>query len=262
VDRRPNILLITTDEERFSLPRPDGFSLPARERLAARGVSFAGYYAASAMCSSSRSVIYTGQHLPITQIYDNDNMPYVRPLDPQLGTLGTMLRQEGYFCTYKGKWHLSNAYQDPAHPVSTTDTLEPYGFSEWNDWGDIDGGAWAGLKVDPVIAGQAAHWLRNRAPSVATDTPWFMAVNFVNPHDIMSFDYGGRAAVQAPPGLAHAVVVKLPPRSPPTNSNGMSNSLTTSTTTGSAPRPRFANTRPCSTLPSGLSPTMSIGGLG
>ena len=29
----PNILLITTDEERFALPRPDGFRLAARDRL-------------------------------------------------------------------------------------------------------------------------------------------------------------------------------------------------------------------------------------
>ena len=37
-----------------------------------------------------------------------------------------------------------------------------------------------------------------------------MTVNFVNPHDIMSFDYGGRSPVQLPPNLAHAVVVKPP----------------------------------------------------
>jgi hypothetical protein len=30
---RPNILLITSDEERYTLPQPDGFVLPARERL-------------------------------------------------------------------------------------------------------------------------------------------------------------------------------------------------------------------------------------
>ncbi|MEU9851909.1 sulfatase-like hydrolase/transferase [Streptomyces sp. NPDC047974] len=96
----------------------------------------------------------------------------------------------------------------PENPGPTTDALEPYGFSEFNDWGDIDGGAWAGLKIDPVIAGQAVKWLRNRAPVVSEDKPWFMAVNFVNPHDIMSFDYGGRPQVQLPPGLAHAVVAK------------------------------------------------------
>jgi arylsulfatase len=210
VTQRPNILLITTDEERFALPRPGGLSLPAHQRLAEMGTTFTHYYAASTMCSSSRSVIYTGQHLPRTGVYDNDNMPYVRPLDPSLGTLGTMLRSLGYATTYQGKWHLSNFYIEPGAGTSTTDWLEPYGFSEWNDWGDIDGGAWAGLQVDPIIAGQAAGWLRNRAPSLGDDQPWFMAVNFVNPHDIMSFDYGSRSDVQLPPALSHAVAVRPP----------------------------------------------------
>ena len=208
--RRPNILLIVTDEERYALPRPDGFSLPARERLQARGVTFDNYYVASAQCSSARSVIYTGRHMPVTEIYDNDNMPYIRPLDPALGTLGTMLRSAGYYTTYQGKWHLSRAYKDPSDPRSTADDLEPYGFSEFNSWGDLDGGAWAGLRIDPVIAGQAVGWLRNRAPVVAADQPWFMAVNFVNPHDIMSFDYGGRRLVAPPPNLAEAMLVKPP----------------------------------------------------
>ena len=208
--QQPNILLITTDEERFNLPGAPGYFLPGRERIRQRGVEFANYYTASAQCSSARSVIYTGRHVPITRIYDNDNFPYIEPLDPALGTLGTMLGRAGYYCTYKGKWHLSNAYVDPANPASTVDALEPYGFHEWNDWGDIDGGAWAGLRVDPVIAGQAASWLRTRAAAVSADQPWFMTVNFVNPHDIMSFDYGGRSSVQLPPNLAHATVVKPP----------------------------------------------------
>ena len=33
--RPPNILMITTDEERFRIPSPQGYTLPARERLAA-----------------------------------------------------------------------------------------------------------------------------------------------------------------------------------------------------------------------------------
>jgi arylsulfatase len=202
--------LITTDEERFRIPRPKGFSLPARNRVAESGITFERFYAASTQCSSARSVMYTGQHVPITQIYDNDTMPYVRSLDPGLGTLGTMLRSQGYYCTYQGKWHLSNAYVDPTKPVSTVDALEPYGFSEFNDWGDIDGGAWAGLRVDPVVAGQAIKWLRDRATVVGAERPWFMAVNFVNPHDIMSFDYGSGSSLDLPLGLAHAVKVKRP----------------------------------------------------
>ncbi len=207
MDGRPNILLLVSDEERVRLPRPDGYHLPAHERLAAQGTSFSNYYAAAAMCSSSRSVIYTGRHMPVTEIHDNDNMPYVDPLDPALGTIGTMLRSSGYYTTYQGKWHLSKLYKEPGDP-STVDALEPYGFSEWNDWGDIDGGAWAGLQVDPVIAGQAVKWLRERASSVAAEQPWFMAVNFVNPHDIMSFDFGGSSSVELPPNLARAAMTK------------------------------------------------------
>ncbi|HET7801898.1 MAG TPA: sulfatase-like hydrolase/transferase [Humibacillus xanthopallidus] len=211
---RPNVLLITTDEQRWSLPTPAGFHLPARDWLAERGTTFDRYYVASAMCSSSRSVMYTGRHVPITQIYDNDNMPYIRPLDPSLGTLGTMMRAAGYYTSYQGKWHLSNAYLSPTKQTSTVDELEPYGFSEFNDWGDIDGGAWAGLKIDPVIAGQAVKWLRDRAPVVGQDQPWFMAVNFVNPHDVMSYDYGSRRSIAPPPNLADAVTVRPPADTP------------------------------------------------
>jgi hypothetical protein len=148
--------------------------------------------------------------MPLTEIYDNDNMPYIRPLDPALCTLGSMLRTAGYYCAYQGKWHLSRAYKDPNDPRPTTDALEPYGFSEFNDWGDLDGGAWAGLKIDPVSAGQAVKWAAQPAPVVAQEQPWFLTVNVVNPHDVMSYDYGGRRLVAPPPNLAKAMVVRPP----------------------------------------------------
>ncbi len=166
------------------------------------------------MCSSSRSVIYTGQHVPMTEIFDNHNMPYIRPLDPTLGTLGTMLGSPGYYCTYQGKWHLSKAYADPSRPRSTTRDLEPFGFHEWNDRGDIDGGAWAGLRVDPLIAGRPWAGCATAPPRWPRSKPWLMAVNFVNTHDIMSFDFGGKSPVHLPEALAHAVVTKPPANVP------------------------------------------------
>jgi arylsulfatase len=117
---RPNILLITTDEERFKLPSPPGYFLPARERVAENGVRFTNYYTASAQCSSARSVIYTGRHVPVTRIYDNDNFPYIDPLDAGLGTLGTMLGEAGYYCTYKGKWQTPPIVPPPPMPWSPT----------------------------------------------------------------------------------------------------------------------------------------------
>ena len=41
-----------------------------------------------------------------------------------------------------------------------------------------------------------------------------MTVNFVNPHDMMSFDYGSPSAVDLPLGLAHAVT-RMPPADVP-----------------------------------------------
>ncbi len=158
--------------------------------------------------------MYTGQHVTATKIYDNDNMPYIRPLDPQMAALGTMMQAAGYYTACQGKWHLSNAYRTPENPDPTANALQPCGFTEFNDWGDIDGGAWAGLKVDPVIAGQAVRWLREKAPVVARDQPWFMTVNFVNPHDIMSYDYGTTRSITPPPNLAEAVKVKPPAETP------------------------------------------------
>ena len=57
----------------------------------------------------------------------------------------------------------------------------------------------------------AGSWLRGKGRELsALGKPWFMAVNFVNPHDIMSYDYGGRGVVKPPPNLAEALVVKPP----------------------------------------------------
>ena len=74
-------------------------------------------------------------------------MPYVRPLDPALGTLGHDAAGRGLLLRpTRASGTSRTPTSTPADPASTDDALEPYGFSEWNDWGDIDGGAWAGLQ--------------------------------------------------------------------------------------------------------------------
>jgi arylsulfatase len=212
--RGPNILLIVTDEERAKMPRPDGYSLPGRQRIAEAGTTFDSFRITTGMCSPSRSVIYAGQHTVKTGVTDNDNFPFIDGLKPDMATLGTMMRAAGYYTAYKGKFHLQGGdlYLDPSQmfSASTEDALEPFGFSDFNTWGDIDGGAWAGLTVDPMIAGDAAGWLHHRAPLVIGDQPWFLAVNFVNPHDIMSFDYGGVPEAELPDFLARGFITRPP----------------------------------------------------
>jgi len=44
------------------------------------------------------------------------------------------------------------------------------------------------VHFDPIIAQNAAHWLRaNAGPSATSSVPWFLTVALVNPHDVMWF---------------------------------------------------------------------------
>ena len=49
--------------------------------------------------------------------------------------------------------------------------------------GTAVGWAGTGVHFDPIIAGNAAHWLRANAATL--DQPWFLTVALVNPHDVM-----------------------------------------------------------------------------
>ena len=181
-----NILFIVTDQEYAHQPLPDGFRLPNREWLKARGVTFENYQVTTTLCTPSRACMYTGQHTPLTGMWDNDNMSYISNLSTEIPTMGHMLREAGYYTAYLGKWHLSRQ----AYDHSTSDELEPYGFADFQTWGNTFGRAAEGEKVDPRIASDAAEWLRQKSGQIAQEQPWFLAVNFINPHDIMFFHMG------------------------------------------------------------------------
>lgn len=190
--RRPNILLIITDQEFFELPLPPGYSLPNRDRLRAKGISFSNYYVSTAPCTPSRATLFTGQHVPFTKMFDNINFPYVGDLVPKptLPALGSMMRRAGYYPAYKGKWHLTRDAGSEMDKAKTilTGALEPFGFSDYNEHGDFHGNSWTGYKHDPEIARTASEWLHGKGKSIAAEKPWFLTVGFVNPHDIMYAD--------------------------------------------------------------------------
>ncbi|NWH09476.1 MAG: sulfatase-like hydrolase/transferase [Alphaproteobacteria bacterium] len=193
--KRPNILLILTDQERAHVDLPSCLSLPNHDRLRARAVTFSNYHVTTSPCSPARSVIYTGLHTRYTKVIGNPgtNLPAV--LSDTVPTIGDMLREQGYYTAYKGKWHLSPIFVLPKSGLNsykvTTNALEPYGFSDYSMMGDRLGGSWDGFVHDRMIASEAVQWLHGRARTLDKDQPWFLAVNFVNPHDMMFFDAGG-----------------------------------------------------------------------
>ena len=108
-----NILFILTDQERaFGADElPTGYRLPAHERLARKGVVFENHRISSCVCTSSRSVLYTGRHIQQTRMYDNVNFPWIQSMSTEIKTLGHLLRDAGYYTAYKGKWHLTREFE-------------------------------------------------------------------------------------------------------------------------------------------------------
>ncbi len=180
---KPNILLIVTDQEYAHPQLPEGYRLPHHERLQARGVTFDNFQATTTLCTPSRACLYTGQHTPRNGMYENDNFAFVGAMSTDIPTMGTLLREQGYDTAYKGKWHLGQL----SFEQTTADTLEPYGFGDFQTNGDTHGRQQEGATRDAKFADEAIAWLENRTEA---DTPFLLAVNFINPHDVMFFRSG------------------------------------------------------------------------
>ena len=190
-----NILFILTDQERYFRPGelPAGYRLPAHESLAQRGTVFVNHQINSCVCTPSRSVLYTGRHIQHTKMFDNTNFPWITSMSTDLPTVGDMLRQAGYYTAYKGKWHLTKEFEtvnDLGTPTKIfTKEMEAYGFSDYFGVGDIIAHDQGGYLHDGIISAMDVNWLRGRGMALATrGKPWFLAVNLVNPHDIMFID--------------------------------------------------------------------------
>ncbi len=190
-----NILFILTDQERYFAPGeyPKGYSLPGRECLQKRGVTFVNHHIAAAVCTSSRSTIYTGQHMPRTKLFDNMDTPWQKNLGHDIPTLGDMLAAAGYHPAYLGKWHMSkslgthNEYAIPQEKL--TQNMESYGFRDYVGIGDVIGSTRGGYLNDGMVGAQVRRWLRLRGqPMSQKGQPWFLAMNLVNPHDVMFYN--------------------------------------------------------------------------
>lgn len=203
--RQPNILFVVTDQEQSFIDLPQSLPLPAHERLLDRGTGFTNHHVNTTPCGPSRSVIYTGFHTQQTKVYFNPNVAPHPQLSPQLRTIGHRLREHGYYTAYKGKWHLSlfgdHSERSPISPDMSS-ALEPYGFSDFNFDGDCTGHGWTGYRHDRAIAAAACGMLDRLKTGADEGQPWFLAVNFVNPHDIMFFDATGEMErTRLAPGL-------------------------------------------------------------
>jgi arylsulfatase A-like enzyme len=184
-----NILFILTDQERYFDTWP--FPVPGREALRRDGITFTRHQIASCVCSPSRSTIYTGQHTQRTGVLDNAGVPWQTDMSTDIRTIGHMMHDAGYYAAYLGKWHLSGSLHETNSPYSAPvadyhQKIKEYGFDDYFGVGDLIGEVRGGYNYDGITTESAVSWMRTRAPQLAKDgKPWFLAVNLVNPHDVM-----------------------------------------------------------------------------
>ncbi|MDF2682159.1 MAG: arylsulfatase [Brevibacillus sp.] len=164
--KRPNILMILVDEERYppvyenaAIKAWSKKQLQAHHFLRSHGMEFTNHYVSATACSPSRATLFTGQYPSLHGVSQTSGAAK-RPadsdmfwLDPNtVPTLGDYFRAAGYRTFYKGKWHFSYAdisipgthrsipsYQrgtgipdsELEHLYLQADRLNGYGFSGW-----------------------------------------------------------------------------------------------------------------------------------
>jgi arylsulfatase A-like enzyme len=174
--KRPNILILCMDQWDTHMDVPQDVEFPAMERLEAQGVSFDRQYCTVPICTPSRASMWTGVHAVHTGLWDNTNFAWIEELTAELPTIGHMLREQGYYTAFKGKWHLSEV------PLSE-DALERYGFSDFQQWGEMFGAPLQGEQLDGVATFETVDWLETKGTEL--DQPWLLICSLINPHDIM-----------------------------------------------------------------------------
>lgn len=221
-DRKPNLLIICTDQQRSLQHFPPGWAekhLPWLTHLQKTGVTFDRGMCSSTACSPSRSALFTGTYPTINgvlKVNDTLSMSRTLPMGGSLTTLGQVLTGGGYQLAYKGKWHLDGSFAafsnmrpaDLDRMMIEDDAMENhYSFPDWTspDQGtaEVNSAATAG-DISPlnslgggtvdndsrIVNGplydprqkSASQFLREYDP--ADEPPFCLIVSMANPHDV------------------------------------------------------------------------------
>ena len=113
--RRPNIILVITDDQGFPDLGVHGnphLKTPHLDRLASESVRFSNF-CVSPLCAPTRASLLTGRYYYRTGITDTYKGRAI--MDPRETTLAEMLARSGYRTGIFGKWHLGDCY--PTRPI-------------------------------------------------------------------------------------------------------------------------------------------------
>jgi arylsulfatase A-like enzyme len=192
----PNILLILIDDAGFGQFSTFGGGIPSptMDRLAAEGLRY-NHFHTTALCSPTRAALITGRNhhsaafAGITEAatgYDG----YTCILPKSCGTVGEILRQNGYMTAWIGKNHNTPTWEtSAAGPFDRWanglgfDYFYGFNAGDMNHWNPIlyENRNLVPASSDPSyhlttdIADKAIAWVR-QAKSIAPDKPYFLYV--------------------------------------------------------------------------------------
>lgn len=156
--RRPNIVLIVTDDQRFDTL----WAMPElRRAIGGRGVRFTRGFVVNPICCPSRASILTGDYSHSTGVYTNrENAPYGGFSSFNDGrTIATALNGAGYRTGFFGKY--LNGYRGPYVPPGWDRWFATYDGSAYYDYTAVDQHRIRHLGNDPVDYG--THVLTDQA---------------------------------------------------------------------------------------------------
>ncbi len=189
---RPNILFILVDDMGWPDVACYGHAFhdtPNIDRLASQGVKFTDFYAATPVCSSTRSTIQTGQYSARTAI--TDFIPgHWRPfeklvvpkiehyLQPGIRTPGHVLKDAGYATGYFGKWHLGWGRDQQPDKWGYDVTTYQLGadFKKWQREHGRSANAPGPKKID-LLTDQTLYFIEQHK-----DRPWFVTLSHHSVH--------------------------------------------------------------------------------
>ena len=203
MQRKPNIIFIITDQQRFDTIAAlgnDHMFTPNMDRLVKEGVSFDNCFITAASCAPARASLFTGYYPHTTGIYKN--------ADSWRRSWIESLAENGYRCVNVGKMH-SYPYHTPLgfherYVVENKDRYleERYYFDEWDkalkarglvkqqrefyrkrsDYKEALGAFDWELPEDmhpDMFVGDTATWWLNSYPKTE---PLFLQIGFPGPH--------------------------------------------------------------------------------
>ena len=161
VSKRPNILWICTDQQRFdtlgAFGNPNA-QTPNLDQFVSEGTSFSNAFCQSPVCAPSRASFLTGRYPRTTRCRQNG-----QAIPPDELLVSTLFHRAGWHCGLAGKLHLASC-SDGKVEVRTEDGYDDFSWShhpqpDWEEnaytqWLKMHGQDWhdlQGKKISPYV---------------------------------------------------------------------------------------------------------------